>query len=247
VLRFRLENIRLPWVDPPRLQVAATLVHQEAAGPEFTQYQIRLTLAGGPVPGSAGLRTLRVHRAATDDGRPVTISRPRYTQPEEFSSTDADLFFPTKGNGGRVEFNFVEESAGRFLESPSFASNGILVSLVGWENFERRRQRASTNRIRAITMLPSPPLPDDAPDSLMFSVTDPELRMCDFSFHDGDGKPIPVLTRMMETVPFSSRTNCWQLYTFRTPPSSDIGVTVPVVTPASLERVPFTVERIALR
>jgi hypothetical protein len=277
VLRFQIENIRLPWMDPPRLQAAATFVQQEVAGPEFTQYRIRLTLAGGPVPGSAGLRTLRVHRAETEDGRPVTISRPKYTQPEDFSpkldwagqgrivqrdiiitapsdagsvsilSADADLYFPAPSNGGRVEFNSFEGMAGRFLESPSFASNGIQVIFLGRESFESRRQRESTNRIRAITMLPSPPLPEDAPDSLMFSVTDPQLRTLAFSFHDGTGKPIPVLTRMIETAPFSSRSNGWYLYAFKSSPPPDIRVTISVVTPESLERVPFTVEKIALR
>jgi len=277
ILRFELENVRLPWVDLPRLQAAATFVQQEAVGPEFTQYRIRLTLAGGPVPGSAGLRTLRVHRAETEDGRPVIISRPKYTQLEEFSpkldwagqgqivqrdiiitapsdagsvrilSADADLFFPAPSNGGRVEFDSFQGTAGRFLESPWFTNSGIQVSFLGRESFESRRQRESTNRIRAITMLPSPPLPEDAPDSLMFSVTDPELRTRDFSFHDGDGRLIPVLSRMIEIAPFSPRSNRWHLYTFRTPPSSNIGVTIPVVTPESLERTPFTVEKIALR
>jgi hypothetical protein len=277
LLKLRLENIRLPWVDPPRMQTIATLVRKEEAGGNFTRYRVRLTFAGGPVPGSFGMRDLRIHKAETDDGRVVTISRPRHTPPEQFSfmhdfagkgrtierdvvmtvpteaksvrilSAEADLFFPTASTGSRVEFDTFLGSTGQSLESPSFASHGIAVKFLGHESFESRRKIDPTNRVRMITVLPSPPLPERTPDSLLFSITDPELRVCDFSFHDGRGRLLPILTRTTEIAPFSPRSNRWFLYTFKEPPPVDTSVIIPVMTAESLERIPFAIECLMLR
>jgi len=277
VLKLRLENVRLPWVDPPRVQVVATLVRKEILDSNSAQYRVRLTFAGGPVPGSTGMRGLRIHKAETEAGRPVIISRPKYTQHEEFSlmhnfagtgwtiqrdimitapsdaksvrilSAEADLFFPTKSNGGRLEFDTFLGAMGQPLESSSFARNGIQVKFLSHESFESRRRTEVTNRVRMITILPSPPLQGNRPDSLLFSITDPDLRVCDFSFQDGDGKPLPILTRMTEIDPFSPRSNRWYLYTFKEPPPLNTGVMIPVITQASLERIPFAVESFALR
>jgi hypothetical protein len=276
-LRLRLENVRLPWFDPPRLQVIVHDVRSESGVGNSSRTRVRLTFAGGPVPGSAGLRGLRIHTVATDEGRRATVaagsesSSPQFSPLQEFSGSgrilqrdiwldvppstkairtlqgEAELFFPAASNGGRVEFAALLGRAGERLEHPSFASNNVQVTFLGVESFETRRRIESTNRIRFVGALPSPPLAEKAADSLLFSITDPEARVGNVSFHARDGEPLPVLTQMIESELQSPRSNRWQLYTFKTAPPPGTSVTILVITPQSLERIPFQVENIPLR
>jgi hypothetical protein len=73
-IQFKLENIRLPWVDSPELLVEATDVTKiNIKNKDEYACRLLLTFTGGPVAGSSGIRKLKINRAESDTGQNFKI------------------------------------------------------------------------------------------------------------------------------------------------------------------------------
>ena len=90
ILRFKLENIRLPWIDPPNLQVVATDVSRLNTPMIPSAGRLLLTFFGGPITNCAGIKSLRIHRIESAGGQPLQLKESDRSSLERFSPLEFD-------------------------------------------------------------------------------------------------------------------------------------------------------------
>lgn len=135
VVRFKMENIRLPWIDPPNLQVVATDSARVNTSKHPSSYRLWLTFFGGPVTNCAGIKSLHVRRMETDDGQQLQLNESDRSSLDRFSPVESDsgrgrsvqkqITFDTPP-GETKQIRVVEGEAELFF--PSLA-NGAIVEL----------------------------------------------------------------------------------------------------------------------
>jgi hypothetical protein len=74
-VRYKLENIHLPWVDFPAVQVTTSdVTWEQATSTNTSAYHMQLTFMGGEVGRSSGIRKLSVIHAEGDNGQAFKIN-----------------------------------------------------------------------------------------------------------------------------------------------------------------------------
>jgi len=290
---FSLENIRLPWVDPPDVQVVV------GEDPFFccdqkdsSDYHLLLNFIGGQVTNSAGIRKLWINRAEDETGQALKVKESEGgLSPLENSSYtgrhisklvtletrtkklkklrvlegEAELYFPSRANGGMVEFNGFLSQTNKPLLDAALQRSGVKLAFLGRDNFETRWQEwKKPGQGWHLTVQPSTKtgLSETVKDSLQFSIEDPERRLVKLVFLAGKDElnpdPEHVLVKEVlldgkgELLPAGTPITRWpnlrrfRLYNFKVPPPEETRVMVYLTTPESLRRIPFKVENILL-
>jgi len=100
-VRFRLDNIRLPWVDLPDFQASAEVMkgfprHDTNA---YT-CDLRLKFTGGQLTNALGIRKLWINRAEDDSGQTVNVRYDKWAY--GYSTCQFDALPPAMGDGRYV-------------------------------------------------------------------------------------------------------------------------------------------------
>ena len=90
IFRFKLENIRLPWIDPPNLQVVATDVSRLNTPMIPSACRLLLKFFGGPTANCAGIKSLRIHRIESDGGHQLQLKETERSSMDMLSSLTSD-------------------------------------------------------------------------------------------------------------------------------------------------------------
>ena len=85
VLRFKLENIHLPWIDPPNLEVVATDVSRLDTPVIPSACRLLLTFFGGPITNCAGIQALRIQKTESDGGQQLRLKESERSSLDRFS------------------------------------------------------------------------------------------------------------------------------------------------------------------
>lgn len=133
-LRFTLENIRLPWINPPDLEVVASGISRVERRWAPAACRFTLTFFGGPIPNCAGIKSLALQRIECDDGQKLRIleeDRPSLDWYSPISSGAGDgccvkktVTVQSPSPGARA-IRVIEGKADLFF--PSAANGGLLT------------------------------------------------------------------------------------------------------------------------
>jgi hypothetical protein len=132
-VRFKLENIRLPWFDPPDLNVTATDVTRiDLKKTNLYACRLLLTFAGGRVASSAGIRELFISRAESDTGQKFKINNDYRWMMNGFDGLGVNGAGRSARKWVPLEIATNNVKSIRILEGeaelyfPNFANNGIV-------------------------------------------------------------------------------------------------------------------------
>lgn len=161
---------------------------------------------------------------------------------------EIELFQPTQANGGVIIEKRFMARVSEPLQSPALKQWNVQITYMTQEGLEakrkeiERKQEAGEKIAEAFAQLFQGifgGIMFEDENSLYFVIEDPDGRVVDLAFQNGQGKPIETNSR--------TRSGSLVAYGFsEAVPGPDAQLVIYLATPASLKIVPFKVEHIPL-
>ncbi|MDW8241195.1 MAG: hypothetical protein RMM98_16450 [Acidobacteriota bacterium] len=161
---------------------------------------------------------------------------------------EVELFQPTQANGGVIIEKRFMARANEPLQSPALKQWNVQITYMTQEGLEakkkeiEKKQEAGEKIAEAFAQLVQGifgGMMSADENSLYFVIEDPDGRVVDLAFQNGQGKPIETHSR--------TRSGALVAYGFsEAVPGPDAQLVIYLATPASLKIVPFKVENIPL-
>jgi hypothetical protein len=163
---------------------------------------------------------------------------------------EVELFSPTEANGGLLTIKNVLQHPAEPMSNPVLAKHGVQVMYLTKEAYEAKKKEIAQ---RAATDPNSQKLAEafgglfkgmfggmmsDSKNSIQLYIQDPQKRVMDLKFIDGQGKPLKSRERW-SSGDFNSTG-------LEAPPPPDTQLVIQFATPESVKSYPFTVENIPL-
>ncbi|HEV2392835.1 MAG TPA: hypothetical protein VG146_10790 [Verrucomicrobiae bacterium] len=163
---------------------------------------------------------------------------------------EVELFNPTEANGGLLTIKNVLQHPAEPIRNPGLAKLGIQVMYLTKETYEAKKKEidqkaagdpAGQKLAEAFGGLFKGMfggMMSDSKNSIQLYIQDPQKRVMDLKFIDGQGKPLKSRER-------------WSSGDFNTtgldaPPPQDTQLVIQLATPESVKSYPFVVENIPL-
>jgi hypothetical protein len=163
---------------------------------------------------------------------------------------EAELFNPTVENGGILTLRDILTKPAELVQHPTLQKHGIQLMYLTKASFDAKkadteaqaRGNAESKLSDAFSELFSGMfggmMSSDSPNSIKLYVKDPEKRVLEVEFQNGQGQPLKRRS--------SWTSNDLRNYDFDAPPPADTQVLIHVATPEAIQAVPFRLENIAL-
>jgi hypothetical protein len=165
---------------------------------------------------------------------------------------EVELFNPTEANGGLLTIKNVLQHPAEPIPNPVLAKYGIQLMYLTKESYEAKKKELEAQQ-KAATDATGQKLGEafselfkgmmggmmsDSKNSIQTYIKDPEKRIIDLKFVDGQGNPLKT-------------GNSWSSPDFKStgldaPPPADTQLIIQLATPESLKSYPFKVENIPL-
>jgi len=158
-----------------------------------------------------------------------------------------ELFNPTEANGGRLTIKNILQHPAEPVENPSLAKYHIQLIYLTKEAYDAKKKEIESHQNgdqklgEAFGQLFKGMfggMVSDSKDSIQLYIGDPDKRIIDLKFVDGQGKPLKS-NQSWSTDSFKSTS-------FESPPPPDTQLNIQLATPESLKTYSFEVENIAL-
>jgi len=158
-----------------------------------------------------------------------------------------ELFNPTEANGGRLTIKNILQHPAEPVENPALAKYHIQLIYLTKEAYDAKKKEIESHQNgdqklgEAFGQLFKGMfggMVSDSKDSIQLYIGDPDKRIIDLKFVDGQGKPLKS-NQSWSTDSFKSTS-------FESPPPPDTQLNIQLATPESLKTYSFQVENIAL-
>jgi hypothetical protein len=163
---------------------------------------------------------------------------------------EVELFNPTEANGSLLTIKDVLQHPAEAIRNPVLAKNGVQVMYLTKEAYDAKKKEIDQ---KAATDPASQKLAEafgglfkgmfggmmsDSKNSIQLYIQDPQKRLMDLKFIDGQGKPLKSRQRW-SSGDFNSTG-------LEAPPPLDTQLVIQLATPESVKSYPFMVENIPL-
>ncbi len=158
-----------------------------------------------------------------------------------------ELFNPTEANGGLLTLKGILQHPAEPVQNPSLAKYHIQLMYLTKEAYDAKKkeiesqQKGDQKLGEAFGQLFKGMfggMVSDSKNSIQLYIKDPDKRIIDLKFADGQGKPLQS-NQSWSTDEFKSTS-------FESPPPADTQLKIQLATPESLKTYSFQVENIAL-
>ena len=165
---------------------------------------------------------------------------------------EVELFNPTEANGGLLTIKNVLQHPAEPIPNPVLAKYGIQLMYLTKESYEAKKKEIEAQQKAGADAAGQKlgeafgelfkgmfsGMMSDSKNSIQMYIKDPEKRVLDLKFVDGQGNPLKTSTS-------------WSSADFRStgldaPPPADTQLIIQLATPESLKSYPFKVENIPL-
>ncbi len=166
---------------------------------------------------------------------------------------EIELFQPNPKNGSQAVISGFLGQPGKLLAHPALKKNKVQVSYVTQEIYEAQKKREMENVKNKEMEKLGQELGEafgkmfegmfagfmgDAKNSVHLVINDPENRVVEFDFQDGNGERVKPMSR--------SNMGKLRTYGFQELPSPDLKLVVYMATDESVKVVPFSLDKVAL-
>ena len=159
----------------------------------------------------------------------------------------AELFNPTEANGGLLSIKNILQHPAEPVQNPALAKYHIQLMYLTKEAYDAKKKEIESKQNgdqklgEAFGQLFKGMfggMVSDSKDSIQLYISDPDKRIIDLKFADGQGNPLKN-NQSWSTDSFKSTS-------FESPPPPDTQLKIQLATPESLKTYSFQVENIAL-